>query len=222
MKANLSEFDGVTDAKNIKIVRPSETNKEGTLVTTEKYKTTMTDAEITQMISTGVIQDAHKDKVLKPFTSTSTTLDYREVEIAAVVLADVRDGNNLKNISEIQRDYPSTITVVKDRDSVPGNVKVPGYGEKSQEDDDDFEPLDTVKKEFDLALRKFITDISGQAPNPSREPVVDVTPLKNGKTTATYTHPKDPLLVLPKNIVDYTLRIYNEGDVDRICKRSKR
>ena len=226
MKANLSEFDGVTDAKNIKIVRPSETNKEGTLVTTEKYKTTMTDAEITQMISTGVIPDAHKDKVLKPFTSTSTTLDYKEVEIAAVVLADVRDGNNLKNISEIQRDYPSTITVVKDRDSVPGNVKVPGYGEKSQEDDDDFEPLDTVKKEFDLALRKFITKISSEDGKDSkaydREPKVDVTPLKNGKTTATYTHPKDPLLVLPKNIVDYTLRIYNEGDVDRICKRSKR
>ena len=226
MKANLSEFDGVTDAKNIKIVRPSETNKEGTLVTTEKYKTTMTDAEITQMILTGVIPDAHKDKVLKPFTSTSTTLDYKEVEIAAVVLADVRDGNNLKNISEIQRDYPSTITVVKDRDSVPGNVKVPGYGEKSQEDDDDFEPLDTVKKEFDLSLRKFITKISSEDGKDSkaydREPKVDVTPLKNGKTTATYTHPKDPLLVLPKNIVDYTLRIYNEGDVDRICKRSKR
>ena len=46
---------------------------------------------------------------------------------------------------------------------------------------------------------------------------MDTTPLKNGQTTATYTHPKDPLLVLPKNIVDYTLRIFNEGDVDRIC-----
>ena len=225
MKANLSEFDGVTDAKNIKIVTPSETNKEGTLITTEKYKTTMTDAEITQMISTGVIPDAHKDKVLKPFTSTSTTLDYKEVEIAAVVLADVRDGNNLKNISEIQRDYPSTITIVKDRDSTPGNVRVPGYGEKNQEDDDDFEPLDTVKKEFDLSLRKFITKISSEDGKDSkaydREPKVDVTPLKNGKTTATYTHPKDPLLVLPKNIVDYTLRIYNEGDIDGYAKEVK-
>ena len=225
MKANLSEFDGVTDAKNIKIVRPSETNKEGTLITTEKYKTTMTDAEIIQMISTGVIPDAHKDKVLKPFTSTSTTLDYKEVEIAAVVLADVRDGNNLKNISEIQRDYPSTITIVKDRDSTPGNVRVPGYGEKNQEDDDDFEPLDTVKKEFDLSLRKFITKISSEDGKDSkaydREPKVDVTPLKNGKTTATYTHPKDPLLVLPKNIVDYTLRIYNEGDIDGYAKEVK-
>ena len=225
MKANLSEFDGVTDAKNIKIVRPSETNKEGTLITTEKYKTTMTDAEITQMISTGVIPDAHKDKVLKPFTSTSTTLDYRDVEIAAVVLADVRDGNNLKNISEIQRDYPSTITIVKDRDSTPGNVRVPGYGEKNQEDDDDFEPLDTVKKEFDLSLRKFITKISSEDGKDSkaydREPKVDVIPLKNGKTTATYTHPKDPLLVLPKNIVDYTLRIYNEGDIDGYAKEVK-
>ena len=225
MKANLSEFDGVTDAKNIKIVRPSETNKEGTLITTEKYKTTMTDAEIIQIISTGVIPDAHKDKVLKPFTSTSTTLDYRDVEIAAVDLADVRDGNNLKNISEIQRDYPANITIVKDRDSTPGNVRVPGYGEKNQEDDDDFEPLDTIKKEFDLSLRKFITKISSEDGKDSkaydREPKVDVTPLKNGKTTATYTHPKDPLLVLPKNIVDYTLRIYNEGDIDGYAKEVK-
>ena len=185
----------------------------------------MTDAEIIQIISTGVIPDAHKDKVLKPFTSTSTTLDYRDVEIAAVVLADVRDGNNLKNISEIQRDYPANITIVKDRDSTPGNVRVPGYGEKNQEDDDDFEPLDTVKKEFDLSLRKFITKISSEDGKDSkaydREPKVDVTPLKNGKTTATYTHPKDPLLVLPKNIVDYTLRIYNEGDIDGYAKEVK-
>ena len=102
--------------------------------------------------------------------------------------------------------------------SVGDNLK---DGEKNQEDDDDFEPLDTVKKEFDLALRKFITKISSEDGKDSkaydREPKVDVTPLKNGKTTATYTHPKDPLLVLPKNIVDYTLRIFNEGDVDRIC-----
>ena len=222
IKANLSEFDGVTDANNIKIIRAGEGNTKGTLLTTDKYKVQMEKSEILKMVTTGVIPDAYKDKILKPFTSTSTELDYKEVEIAAVVLADVKDGNNLKNISEIEKDFPGENgSIVKDRDSVPGNVRIPGYGEQSQEDDDDFEPLDTEKKEFDLALRKFITKITSEDGKDSKDydraPKVDTTPLKNGQTTATYTHPKDPLLVLPKNIVDYTLRIFNEGDVDRIC-----
>ena len=222
IKANLSEFDGVTDANNIKIIRAGEGNTKGTLLTTDKYKVEMEKSEILKMVTTGIIPDAYKDKILKPFTSTSTELDYKEVEIAAVVLADVKDGNNLKNISEIEKDFPGENgSIVKDRDSVPGNVRIPGYGEQSQEDDDDFEPLDTEKKEFDLALRKFITKITSEDGKDSKDydraPKVDTTPLKNGQTTATYTHPKDPLLVLPKNIVDYTLRIFNEGDVDRIC-----
>jgi len=139
IKANLSEFDGVTDASNIKIIRAGEGNTKGTLLTTDKYKVQMEKSEILKMVTTGVIPDAYKDKILKPFTSTSTELDYKEVEIAAVVLADVKDGNNLKNISEIEKDFPGENgSIVKDRDSVPGNVRIPGYGEQSQEDDDDF------------------------------------------------------------------------------------
>ena len=92
------------------------------------------------------------------------------MEIAAVVLADVKDGNNLKNISEIEKDFPGENgSIVKDRDSVPGNVRIPGYGEQSQEDDDDFEPLDTEKKEFDLALRKFITKITSEDGKDSKD-----------------------------------------------------
>ncbi len=73
----------------------------------------------------------------------------------------------------------------------------------------------TPKVELDFSLRKFITEINGVNVTPSREPVVDTTKLANGtSTTATYTHPKDAKLVNTGDVVTYTLRIYNEGQVD--------
>ena len=70
-------------------------------------------------------------------------------------------------------------------------------------------------KAFDLSLRKFITAINGVAPATSREPKVDTTKLASGEaTTATYTHPKNPLDVATSDIVTYTLRVYNEGGID--------
>ncbi|MBQ2937702.1 MAG: Cys-Gln thioester bond-forming surface protein [Clostridia bacterium] len=66
--------------------------------------------------------------------------------------------------------------------------------------------------DYDLTLRKFITSVNGNAPEVSREPVVDTSKLLDGSsTTATYTHTKDPLLVANTDTVVYTLRMYNEG-----------
>ena len=71
------------------------------------------------------------------------------------------------------------------------------------------------KKEFDLALRKFITEVNGKELENSRVPQVDITKLASGEsTTATYKHPKDPVDVNPTDIVTYTIRVYNEGEVD--------
>lgn len=70
-------------------------------------------------------------------------------------------------------------------------------------------------KQFDLSLRKFISAINGIKPSINREPVVDVTNLKNGTaTTAIYNHPKTPIAVNVGDIVTYTIRIYNEGEQD--------
>ena len=81
-------------------------------------------------------------------------------------------------------------------------------------------------KQFDLALRKFITSINGKAPTVSREPKVDLTTLKNGtfnrngkkEYTATYTHPKNALEVKTGDKVIYTIRVYNEGEIDAYVK----
>ena len=71
------------------------------------------------------------------------------------------------------------------------------------------------EKEFDLSLRKFITDVNGKAPEVSREPQVDISKLASKEsTTATYNHPKNPLDVNPTDIVTYTIRVFNEGELD--------
>ena len=151
-----------------------------------------------------------------------TTLDYLDVQIECEVVATVTDTDiNLKNIAEITgatdsegNDVPEDLI---DRDSTPDNVNVPGYGNSSQEDDDDFEDLVILGKYFDLALRKFIISINGIAPTESREPVVDTTPLTSGSgTTAEKVHPKNPLIVETGDSVVYTIRVYNEGQIDGI------
>ncbi|MBR1654165.1 MAG: hypothetical protein IJ690_04360 [Clostridia bacterium] len=72
-----------------------------------------------------------------------------------------------------------------------------------------------VQKEFDLSLRKFITEVNGKELAESREPKVDLSKLISGEsTTATYNHSKEPVDVNPTDIVTYTIRVYNEGEMD--------
>ena len=60
---------------------------------------------------------------------------------------------------------------------------------------------------FDLALRKFITGVNDEEIT-NRVPV-----FSNENGEFTYTHPKDPIEVANGDIVIYTLRVYNEGEV---------
>ena len=91
---------------------------------------------------------------------------------------------------------------------------------KSFKDSDEQKVYDA---KFDLALRKFIVSINGVAPSVSREPVISQDNLKalaNGSaefdlgTTVTKTHTKDPLTVKAGDKVVYTIRVYNEGEID--------
>ncbi|MBO5348763.1 MAG: Cys-Gln thioester bond-forming surface protein [Clostridia bacterium] len=82
---------------------------------------------------------------------------------------------------------------------------------------DDKESIVTIiiendKKDFDLALRKFITKINDKNIT-GREPKVDVSELKTGTVTTAkyYDYSKDPIDVCKNNIVTYTLRVYNEA-----------
>ena len=90
------------------------------------------------------------------------------------------------------------------------------------QDDDDFETVFvtyvTKDTSFDLALRKFISAVNGDPllGSKSRAPEVDVTDLLSGKSTTVEfnNQSKTPLLVHPKDVVEYTIRIFNEGEKD--------
>ena len=65
-------------------------------------------------------------------------------------------------------------------------------------------------KYFDLALRKYITQVNGENVKNTRVPVINTSSLKTG-TTASYNHRKDPVAVTTGDKVIYNLTIYNEG-----------
>ena len=74
-------------------------------------------------------------------------------------------------------------------------------------------------KSFDLSLRKFITKVNG-VKVPSRTPNIDTSKLNtkdeqgNLITTANYIHSKEPVVVKKGDIVTYTIRVYNEGELN--------
>ena len=120
----------------------------------------------------------------------------------------VPDRDSEEDNLEMPDDLPDYKDDEIDKDYVPG-----------QQDDDDFEKI--VIAEFDLSLRKFITAVNNSEIT-NRIPQVDVTPLVDGTgTTAIYNHPKDPVLVSNGNIVTYTIRVYNEGEVAGYASRIK-
>ena len=158
-----------------------------------------------------------------------TTLDYKEVKVKCKVKNSTEPLKKITNLAQITQETDSKGGAVTDRDSVPnGNftlptdTDLPTYKDSEinsnaqyipgQEDDDDFEKV--IIQEFDLALRKFITGKNGTTLI-GREPSVDVTNLANGTaTTATYNHPKKPLDMARGDVVEYTIRVYNEGSID--------
>lgn len=148
--------------------------------------------------------------LLKRFNpKTDNSLDYKDLKVVVRVV-DASDPAKLINISEITKQTNKKGKPTEDRDSTPNN-------KDPKEDDQDYENL--IGAEFDLALRKFITNIDEKKVEISREPVVDVTPLKTKTgTTANYSHPKNPLEVEKKSIVRYTIRVYNEGNIDGYAK----
>ena len=77
-------------------------------------------------------------------------------------------------------------------------------------------PNNPEEKEFDLALRKFITGVNGKEVT-TRIPVFKID--EQGKYI--YEHTKEPVLVANSNIVTYTLRVYNEGEVAGYAKEIK-
>ena len=166
--------------------------------------------------------------------------DTIELECTVEAKADTKNSKILTNVAWISEEYDavSKVTITsetgKDRDSEPAttpNVNKDNMSDytgnnnkadltdsnnyyKGQQDDDDFEKLVLQPKVFDLKLVKRIVEVNGTKV-PERLLGVDITKLANGTaTTADYDLDKNPVSVKNGDIVKYTLRVYNEGDID--------
>ena len=208
----------------LEFIKDNETNK--------KYGWTV-DSTDSKVIKTSYLSKAN-EKVAgenKIPAFDGTTLSYKEVKVACKVVSTDQMPSKITNLADISDFTDGEGNKVTDRDSKEDNVKIPedrpGYKDDEskkdyvpgQEDDDDFEKVTLVK--FDLSLRKFITAVNNTEIT-SRIPQVDVTPIKDGSsTTAKYDHPKDPVLVSNGNIVTYTIRVFNEGEMDGYASEIK-
>lgn len=159
---------------------------------------------------------ALNSELIKPFDKENgNQLDYKDIEITCVVLADSADNNNLRNIAEIAKQTDENKEIIVDIDSVSNTVDPNNYpdGENNQ-DDHDYENLKTPStKYFDLALQKFITGVNSEKIT-NREPVVT----KNENGTFRYSHSTEALGVANKDLVTYTIRVYNEGQINGYAK----
>lgn len=156
--------------------------------------------------------DADKENESNYDQASGTGIDkgvsFAEVKIEFKVNDKAKNSVKIKNIAEITKDDND------DNDSKPNN-------KDPNEDDEDFDVIITGK--FDLALRKFITKIQDQEIT-ERIPQVDTTELDNGtSTTAKYKHPKQEKIptVVTGQVVEYTIRVYNEGTEDGYASEIK-
>jgi len=156
------------------------------------------------------------------FDKEALRLSYATIQIECEVTGDLTEGSVLTNVAEI--------LVGNDRDSRGGSIDkttiTPDFSGNTSnkedlsdssyhyagiQDDDDFEKLVIAGKQFDLSLKKFISIVNDK--KLSREPKVDVTPLNNGKIDADYTTTKNAVAVETGDVVTFTLRVYNEGEI---------
>ncbi len=140
-------------------------------------------------------------------------LEYKDIQISCIVVTE--DEITLKNIAAITAEKDENKNPVdtdrgsEDRDSTPkDDINPDNYG-TGNEDDDDYDVVKTDKKDFDLSLRKFITGVN-DSEVANRAPSVVMG--SDGKLQ--YNHQKDSVKVHNGDLIKYTIRVYNEGQVD--------
>ena len=188
------ETDDFTDVKNLSDV---DVVLGSAKLTSTKLKSSPTDTK-------NLIKAFDKEK--------SETLDYKDIQVACIVLTNVSTGTNLRNIAEITKDSDENREEVTDRDSTPDTVDPNRYpGDDENQDDHDYENL--TPQEFDLSLQKFITGVNDKKVD-GREPKVSV----NSEGKVQFSSTASPLQVENNDIITYTIRVYNEGNIAGYAK----
>ena len=151
------------------------------------------------------------DNLIKAYNK-GDEIDYKDVQIQFKVTSNAA-GKPLINIAQISKETDEQgKEIKKDRDSTPSRKDPYNYDDATKNEDDI--DIELVKiKQFDLALKKFITEVNGTK-LAKRAPTVDTKKLASGESTdAEYTMLKTPVEVESGYIITYTIRVYNEGSI---------
>ncbi len=167
--------------------------------------------------------------------SDGQTIYYKELQIKLKLSNNAPISKYISLICELtatendagiaDRDNERNVVIPKDNElqdyrgnsNNKANLEDMEYFYRGQEDDDDFEKI--IIENFDLALRTFISKINNKDYF-DRAPEVDTTQFgtldENNKkiTTMNYIGDKTPIKVEQNDLVEYTIRVYNEGSKD--------
>ncbi|MGN1299524.1 MAG: hypothetical protein ACI4UE_06055 [Candidatus Scatovivens sp.] len=149
-----------------------------------------------------------ESNLLEKYDGVSNKLNYKDIEVTCIVVADNLKDEQLKNIAEITEDLDENKKEIEDRDSIPNSIDINNYpGNDKNQDDHDYENLTQEEKIFDLSLQKFITGLNDKE-------ITDRTPIvtKDSENKLKYNHTTEPLSVANTDLVTYTIRVYNEGE----------
>ena len=148
------------------------------------------------------------ENLINAFDAENKTISYKDIEITCIVVTE--DEVSLKNIAAITAESDEDRKPVEeDIDSKPEDDINPDDYTTGNEDDDDYDVINTSPKYYDFALQKFITGLN-ETVIENREPVV----LRDKEGNISYSHPDEALVVGNGDLVTYTIRVYNEGNTD--------
>ena len=139
-----------------------------------------------------------ENRLLNAYNEVTGEVDYADIQVVFTI-GNWENDKLIINVAEITED--ANDLDLKDIDSTPGN-------NVSGEDDIDIEKVKI--QEFDLALKKFLATVNGESQG--RE----ILPKQN--TNFEYTKKTDIVDVKKGDVLVYTIRIFNEGDVDGYAK----
>ena len=175
------------------------------------------------------------DCVVNAYSKPGDTLtNVAEIENASLINVNGVPENQQKDIDSTKNNVFSNITKTTDIDDLIATYTTElknkeideqiSYLNKkhfSKEDDDDFEQIRVGN--VDLALRQFITKV-GNNEIQDRSPKIysnTINIFQGGGTTAKYRHKKVPVEVKDENLVEYTIRIFNEGEIPATAREIK-
>ena len=155
-------------------------------------------------------------------------LDYKEVPIMCRVKETAKTNEKITNLADITEYLDENKDIIEDRDSDEDNVDVPADDDlpeykddekgdyiPGQEDDDDFEKI--IIPRYDLALRKQIISIYNTYKSQNVEYNDRFAKLDNTQKHTIYDYydvDANKPTVVEGDIVTYSIRVYNEGEVD--------